>query len=364
MPSGATGTGQSNFLSLWYTGPSLCHRSGAEFAPDDLCASTQGMQLAPGHVAGQGGHAAVGRGVEFVGIHELQRFAQGVGDLFGRFDGIGCHVDGAYHDFLAADELDQVHRDVRVLAFQGDDVNAGFLQLGERFLVLQPFRTQGFFPVGVGLDAVTVADVYGGFAFQPFDGPFQGGDTPIIHFFKEDIECRFVELDDVHTSGFQFPGFLVEDLGEFPGQFFAALVVAVVQRVDHRHGTRQCPFDGLLGLLAQEFCVFDKNGFLPRYRANDCRYARVITVADADSFTLFEIDAAEVFDECRDEVLACLFAVADDIYARLQLLLQGDAQGVLLAFDQFFTLQLPRRPEGLRLCQPGGFGQASCGGSG
>ncbi|MNL02620.1 hypothetical protein D3C87_1231330 [compost metagenome] len=76
----------------------------------------------------------------------------------------------------------------------------------------------------------------GGFALEALDRPFQSGDTPVVHLVEEDIECRLIELDDVDAGSLQFPGFLVEDLGEFPGQLFAALVVGVVQRVDHRHG--------------------------------------------------------------------------------------------------------------------------------
>ncbi|MNT61222.1 hypothetical protein D3C72_1988490 [compost metagenome] len=88
------------------------------------------------------------------------------------------------------------------------------------------------------------------FAFESFDRPFQRGNPPIIDLIKEDIECGFVKLDDVDAGRLQFPRFLIEDLGEFPGQFFAALVVAVIQRIDHRHRTWQRPFDRLRGLLA------------------------------------------------------------------------------------------------------------------
>ncbi|CUI28174.1 Uncharacterised protein [Achromobacter xylosoxidans] len=253
---------------------------------------------------------------------------------------------------------------MRVMAFQRNDVDVGLLQFGEGFLVLAPLRAQRLLPVGVGLDAVAVADVHGGFALQAFDGAFQGGDAPVVHLVEEDVEGRLVELDDVDAGGFEFPGFLVEDLGEFPGQLFAALVVGVVEGVDHRHGAGQGPLDGLRGLLAQELGVFDEDRLLAAHGADDGRHAGVVAVADPDGFALFEIDAVQVLDEGGDEVLAGLLAVADDVDAGVLLFVQGQAQGVLLAFDQFLVLQLPGRPELFRLGQPGGFGQAAGGRSG
>jgi len=66
-----------------------------------------------------------------------------------------------------------------------------------------------------------------------------------------------------------------------------------------------------------------------------------------------------MLDERRDEMLARLFAVADDIDARPPLIVHGQTQGVVLAGGQFFALQLPRRPERLRCRKPGGLGQAA-----
>jgi len=48
-----------------------------------------------------------------------------------------------------------------------------------------------------------------------------------------------------------------------------------------------------------------------------------------------------VLDESGDEVLPGLFAVADDVDAGVLLLLQGQAQCILLAFNQAVVLQLP-----------------------
>jgi hypothetical protein len=62
---------------------------------------------------------------------------------------------------------------MRVVALERDQVDLGLLQLGEVFLILTPLRPERLFPVGVGLDAVAVADVNRRFAFEPFDRTLQ-----------------------------------------------------------------------------------------------------------------------------------------------------------------------------------------------
>ncbi|MNM27860.1 hypothetical protein D3C81_383590 [compost metagenome] len=224
---------------------------------------------------------------------------------------------------------------------------------------MPPLRAQGLFPVGVGFDAVAIANVHGGFALEAFNGPLQRGHAPVVHFVEEDIERGFVKLDDVNTGSLQLPGFLVEDLGKLPGQFFTAFIVAVVQRIDHGHGPWQRPFDGLLGQLTQELGIFNENRFLTGNSTDNGGDARVIAITNPDRFPLLEINAAQVLDEGRDEVLTGLLAITDDIDAGVLLLLQGQAQRILFAFDQFLILKLPGRPERLGLSQPGGFRQTT-----
>ncbi|MCY1518101.1 hypothetical protein D9M68_528070 [compost metagenome] len=162
----------------------------------------------------------------------------------------------------------------------------------------------------------------GGFTLEPFNGPFQRGNAPIIHLVEEHVERGLVKLDDIDAGSLQFLGFLVENLGELPSQLFAALVVGVVQRVDHRHRARQSPFDRLLGLLAQELCVFDKYRLAASHGAHDRRHARVVAVADPDGLAVLEINAFQMLDKRRHEVLTRLFAVADDIDTCVLLFLQ------------------------------------------
>lgn len=333
-----------------------------EFLAYDGGAGAECLQLAAGDFTGERCHAAVGAGVELVGIHELQRLAQGLGDFFRRLDGVVGDVDGTNHHLLATDQLDQLHRHVGVVAFQRDDIDVGLLKLGEGFFVLTPFGAQGVLPVGVGLDAVAVTDVDGGLALEAFDRTLQRGDAPFIHFIEEHVEGWFIELDDVDACRFEFLGFLVEDLGEFPRQLLAALVMAIEEGVDHGHRARQCPLDRLIGLRAQELGIFDEHRLLARDRADHGRHAGLVAITDLDGFTLLEIHAIQVFDEGGDEVLTRLLAIADDVDPGVLLLLQGDAQGILLARDQCLTFEFPGGPEDLRFGEPGRFRQAASGG--
>ena len=87
------------------------------------------------------------------------------------------------------------------MALQGDDVDVRGLQLREGLFVLAPLGSERLFPVGIGLDAVAVADVDRGLALQPFDGALQRGDAPVIDLVKKDVKRRFVELDNIHARG-------------------------------------------------------------------------------------------------------------------------------------------------------------------
>lgn len=139
--------------------------------------------------------------------------------------------------------------------------------------------------------------------------------------------------------------------------------MGVVERVDHRHRAGQGPLDGLPGLLTQEPGVFHEYRLLATHLADHGRHARIVAIANSDRLALFEIDPVEVLDEGGDEMLARLLPVADDIDARVLLLLQRQTQGIALAFGQFLVLQFPGRPELFGLGEPGWLGQAAGSGS-
>src|SRR5690606_27203745 len=119
---------------------------------------------------------AIGAWIELVGIDELKGFTQSVRDFLRGFNGMRCNVDGPHHYLFAAKEFNKVNWDMRVLAFKRDDIDIGFLQLGERFLILTPLGPQGLFPISVGLNAVAIANMDSRFALKTFDCPLKGSD--------------------------------------------------------------------------------------------------------------------------------------------------------------------------------------------
>lgn len=50
--------------------------------------------------------------------------------------------------------------------------------------MLPPLRAQGLLPIRIGLAFIALADVDGGLAIQPFGGPLQGSDPPVVERFK------------------------------------------------------------------------------------------------------------------------------------------------------------------------------------
>ena len=58
------------------------------------------------------------------------------------------------------------------------------------------------------------------------------------------------------------------------------------------------------------------------YSADDRRHTRIVAVTDSDRLAFLEVDAAELLDKRCDEMLARLLAIADDVDARLSLIVQ------------------------------------------
>lgn len=116
-----------------------------QLAANDLGAGAQGMQFAGRDMARQRRHTAVGGRVEFVGIDERQRLAQGFSHFFRGFDSMTGDIDRPDHHLFTADQFQQIHRHPRVVALERDNIEGGFLQLREGLLILSPLRTQRFF---------------------------------------------------------------------------------------------------------------------------------------------------------------------------------------------------------------------------
>ena len=127
---------------------------------------------------------------------------------------------------------------MRVQALQAYLLYGAARQCWKDLLILTPLLAKRALPLGVGLDAVAVADVHCGGAAQPLRGALQGGDAPIHSVLHVDVEGGLIELDDVNTVGLQRQRFLIEEFGKGHGKLLAAAVVAVGHGIDNGQRTR------------------------------------------------------------------------------------------------------------------------------
>ena len=99
----------------------------------------------------------------------------------------------------------------------------------------------------------------------------------------------------------------------------------------------------------------------PRHRADDARAVGLVAVgADADALAIDEVEARDRLQEAMDEVLARLLALGDDVDAGVFLLHQNEARCVALGLvERVPGFGPPRRPQRLRLGEPGRLGQAA-----
>ena len=194
---------------------------------------------------------------------------------------------------------------------------------------------------------------------RPLRRALQRGDPPVADLVEIHVERGLVELDHVDAGRLDRARLLVEDLGERPRELFAAPVVRVVERVDHRHRSRQRVLHLPRGRAAQEAGVVDVDRPAPRDRPDDDGHVGVVAVADAHRALVREVDAVESFDERGDEMPARLLAVADDVDAGFLLVAQHEPDRVALAFGERVAVELPRRPELVGCREPGWLRQAA-----
>src|SRR3974390_621493 len=107
-----------------------------------------------------------------------------------------------------------------------DLADAALGQRREDLFILAPFRGERLLPVDVRLDAVAVANVYGGLTGEAVDGAMQRLDAPVLNLVHEYVEGGLVELDDVDAVLLQRARFLVQQVGEGEGHLHAVAVVA------------------------------------------------------------------------------------------------------------------------------------------
>ena len=78
----------------------------------------------------------------------------------------------------------------------------------------------------------------GGRAAEAFGRALERRDAPVADFIEVDVERRLVELNGVDPGRLDCARLGVQDFGEREGELVAALVVIVIERIDHRHRTR------------------------------------------------------------------------------------------------------------------------------
>ena len=138
--------------------PSLCRAS--------LAPRAERHQLGFGDVAAHRRHAAIGGRDDVALRHELRDRVDHLDDVLGGLDGVAGDVDHAGLDDLALEQAEQFQRHPRVAAFDRDLLDRAFGDRRKDILILPPLAAERLLPVGIGLDAVAVADVHGGGAGQ------------------------------------------------------------------------------------------------------------------------------------------------------------------------------------------------------
>ncbi len=119
-------------------------------------------------------------------------------------------------------------------------------------------------------------------------------------------------------------------------------------------------FSFSLRVAARQLCLDLVNTPLELQRPDHLRHHRLVAVvADAHLDLVLEVDAVDELEETVHEVLARLFAVADDGEPGIFLLLQPEQRGVALGGSELGAGELPLRPELVGLGEPAWFGQAA-----
>ncbi len=129
-------------------------------------------QLAGRDMARQRRHTAVGGRVEFVGIDERQRLRRVPATSSGVSIAWLATSIALTITFLPRINSSRSIGTRRVVALERDNIKGRFLQLRESLFILSPLGAQRLFPVGIGLDAIAVADMHRCLTLQPFGGSF------------------------------------------------------------------------------------------------------------------------------------------------------------------------------------------------
>ena len=207
--------------------------------------------------------------------------------------------------------------------------------------------------------------MHSGSAGQAARGHLQRLHTPIGRVVHVDVESRLVKLDDVHAVGLQRQRFLVQQLGKGHGHLDLVAIKAVGHGVHNGHGARQGKFEFFLRVGAGQLGFEGVHTAFQAQRRDDLRHLRVVAVvADAHGDLVHKVNALDLLDKAVHKVLAGLFAITDDVKARVFLGLDPQQRGIGLGLLQLGALGGPLGPEFFGLGQPRGLGQTAGDGGG
>ena len=149
-------------------------------SPRQCRALAQRFELGGRDVAVHRRHAAIGAGRRSAPSARISsRRFDGRGDLFRRLDLVGGDIDHADQNVLALEQrASACSGTLRMDALERNLLDLALRQRRENLLVLAPLAAERVLPVDIGLDAVAVADVHGGGAFEALDGAMQRLDAP------------------------------------------------------------------------------------------------------------------------------------------------------------------------------------------
>src|SRR5882724_5450304 len=124
------------FIAKW------CERNVSDGLARQGGSLGQGAQFSVGDAMHHRRHAAIGAGLDALGVDELGRELQGLGHFLGRLDLVRRHVDGAHQHRLGLQKLHQFGRHMALPAFQRDLLDLAAIERGEGLLVLAPAVAQ------------------------------------------------------------------------------------------------------------------------------------------------------------------------------------------------------------------------------
>lgn len=252
-------------------------------------------------------HAAIGGGDDVALGHEFRHCVDHLNDIIRRFHRVAGDIDDAGLNDLALQQREQIERDPGIAAFDRNLLDRAGIDRGEDLLILPPLAPERLLPVGIGLDAVAVADVHGGGAGEARGGTLQSLDAPIVDLVHVDVEGGLIELDEIDAVGLQGLGFRVQEIGEGKGHLHPIAIIAIGDGVDDGHRAGQGEFQLLLRVRPRHARFEGMDAVLELQRRDHLRHHRLIAILSIPISTLCAKSMPSIFSRkpCTKCCRAC-----------------------------------------------------------